>query len=160
METEKTDVTTSEAEKEETYMDIVRSWGLLQWSGVIFGVVMIGWAASDYIKKPESQSAIPTSASEQKQSTRKGQAQSLEDWAKTLQGMKSDGVIALLGRPDAAEEKINDSVGVVQWTIFEYRDLVLNKFTGKTEKLSIAFMYGGNVRRVKEGYGKEIEVAP
>jgi hypothetical protein len=65
----------------------------------------------------------------------------------------------MLGRPDGAEEKKND-LDIVQWTIFEYNNMVLNKYTGKTEKLSIAFMYGGGARMVREGYGKEIDIQP
>lgn len=143
------------------------------WGSIIFGCLIAFGALKTVYEKfasntetnsqteaaPQNAVAATADKTPQELNSQKPTARSLEEWATYLQGKNPDSVISLLGRPDGAQEKKND-MNVVQWTIFEYRDLVANKYTGKTEKLSVAFMYGGRARMVKEGYGKEIDVQP
>jgi hypothetical protein len=87
-------------------------------------------------------------------------AKSLDQWACILSGGKTpDDVIRLIGRrPNSAEETGPSLAGVNRWLIYDYDNLILNRHTGKTDMLRVAFSWQ-KAQLVKEGCcGKELDV--
>jgi TonB family protein len=101
----------------------------------------------------------PVAAQQRQSASTASIPKQIEQWAQTIKrDSKPEDVIQLLGRPDSASEVGPALSGVNRWLIFEYRDLAINRYTGKTESLWVAFSWG-SAWSIKEGSSEtEIEL--